>query len=52
MMADPQPTYTFTTTYANKERLEGQHEVVFVFNRNCAIMEDYERRYFVNNSME
>ena len=42
MMADPQPTRTFTNPYVNKERPEGQHEVVFVFNRNCAIMEDYE----------
>ena len=26
--------------------------MAFLFNRNCAIMEDYERRYFVDNSIE
>ena len=52
IIADPQPTHTFTTTYVNKERPEGQHEVVYVFNQNCAIMEDYVRCYFVDNSIE
>ena len=52
MTAHPKPTHTFTTTYVNKERPEGQHEVVYVFNQNCAIMEDYVRRYFVDNSVE
>ena len=52
MIADPQPTHNFQTHYGYKERPEGQHEVMFLFNRNCAIVEDYERRYFVDNSME
>ena len=52
MTAHPKPTHTFTTTYVNKERPEGQHEVVYVFNHNCAIMEKYVRRYFVDNSMK
>ena len=52
MVSDPQQTHTFTNRYSNKERPEKQYKQVLVFNQNCAIMEAYPRRYFVENSME
>ena len=52
MTAHPKPTHTFTTTYVNKERPEGQHKVVYEFKHNCAIVKNYVRCYFVDKSME
>ena len=52
IMSNPQHTHTFITPFASKERSEGQYKVVFVFNWNCAIMEAYERCYFVGNLIE
>jgi len=52
MTSNPQHVHTFLTPYVTRDRPKDQYKVVYVFNQNCAIMEDYERQYFVDNSIQ